>query len=130
MTESDYSFFLVSHSDSSKGGAYILSENPRLEVARRCRLLLKSLEQLKTWYPILLHGDDFAIDNGRAQLQFSYYTGDGREFCFQRARQNSNLWSGALPQMINVWTGSGLRDPMRQRLLRRVARSSLAVGKP
>jgi len=41
MTESDYSFFLVSHSDSSKGGAYILSENPRLEVARRCRLLLE-----------------------------------------------------------------------------------------
>jgi hypothetical protein len=83
MTELNYSFSLVVHSDSSKGGAYILSENPSLEVARRHRLLLEPLQKLKARYSVLIDGHHFTVENGRAQFQFGYRFGDRREFLFQ-----------------------------------------------
>jgi hypothetical protein len=32
---------------------------------------------------MLIYGDDFTIENGRAQFPLRYYFGDGREFRFQ-----------------------------------------------
>jgi hypothetical protein len=36
--------------------------------SRRRWLLLKPLQKLKTWYSICINGDNFTIENGRAQL--------------------------------------------------------------
>ena len=46
------------------------------------RLLLEPLKQLKAGNPVLIHGDSFTVENGRAQFQFGNSRGDRREFPF------------------------------------------------